>query len=113
MFLFDDRENESSFVKYMKVLFTWHLHINCLIFLLLYLIIIHNDIVLKLLIVFLVQTRSKVMQSYVKDLNEQNDVLLSTLDEIEQENDNCVSCLESKLYKATSSAEVYNIAHHS
>ena len=43
----------------------------------------------------------KTLESYVKDLLEQNDVLVQTIDELEKEANNRVTKLESRLQKTT------------
>ena len=48
----------------------------------------------------------KTLESYVKDLLEQNDVLVQTVDELEKEANNRVSILEGKLQKVSVSAKV-------
>jgi hypothetical protein len=45
--------------------------------------------------------KNKTLESYVKDLVEQNDVLVQTIDELEKEANNRVSLLETKLQKAS------------
>lgn len=44
----------------------------------------------------------KTLESYVKDLLEQNDVLVQTIDELEKEANNRVTKLESRLQKTSS-----------
>ena len=48
-----------------------------------------------------IQLKIKTLESYVKDLLEQNDVLVQTIDELEKEANNRVSKLEAKLLKST------------
>jgi hypothetical protein len=49
----------------------------------------------------------KTLESYVKDLLEQNDVLVQTVDELEKEANNRVTLLETKLQKTAVSAKVF------
>ena len=58
----------------------------------------HNDETVKL--------KLKTLESYVKDLLEQNDVLVQTIDELEKEANNRVTLLENKLSKSTTAAKV-------
>jgi hypothetical protein len=53
-----------------------------------------------------VKLKLKTLESYVKDLLEQNDVLVQTIDELEKEANNRVTILENKLHKSTTSAKV-------
>ena len=53
----------------------------------------------------------KTLESYVKDLLEQNDVLVQTIDELEKEANNRVAKLETKLIKASNSLKVYLRSH--
>ena len=50
--------------------------------------------------------KMKTLESYVKDLLEQNDVLVQTIDELEKEANNRVSKLEAKLVKSSNSLRV-------
>lgn len=52
------------------------------------------------------QTRVRVLQSYVNDLSEQNGVLVTTVEELEHEANERVSSLEDKLQKASFSMKV-------
>ena len=52
------------------------------------------------------QMRVRVLQSYVKDLSEQNEVLVTTVEELEQEANDRVTVLEDKLHKASISVKV-------
>ena len=52
------------------------------------------------------QIKIKTLESYVKDLLEQNDVLVQTVDELEKEANNRVGKLEAKLQKATTYIKV-------
>jgi hypothetical protein len=54
-----------------------------------------------------IQLKMKTLESYVKDLLEQNDVLVQTIDELEKEANTRVSKLETKLQKATSCFKVF------
>lgn len=47
-----------------------------------------------------------MLQSYVKDLSEQNSVLVSTVEELEHEANSRVGVLEEKLLKASGSVKV-------
>ena len=53
-----------------------------------------------------VKLKMKTLESYVKDLLEQNDVLVQTIDELEKEANNRVSKLEAKLIKSSNSLRV-------
>ena len=53
----------------------------------------------------------KTLESYVKDLLEQNDVLVQTIDELEKEANNRVAKLETKLIKVSNSLKV-NLRSH-
>jgi hypothetical protein len=46
-----------------------------------------------------IRLKMKTLESYVKDLVEQNDVLVQTIDELEKEANSRVTKLESKLVK--------------
>lgn len=48
----------------------------------------------------------RILQAYVNDLSEQNDVLVSTLEELEKEARERVSLLEKELKKASTSSKV-------
>lgn len=53
-----------------------------------------------------------MLQSYVNDLSEQNEVLVSTVEELEREANDRVALLEEKLQKASISVKVrilYNL----
>ena len=52
------------------------------------------------------QTRVRVLQSYVNDLSEQNEVLVTTVEELEREANDRVVILEEKLQKASVSVKV-------
>ena len=52
------------------------------------------------------QTRVRVLQSYVNDLSEQNEVLVTTVEELEREANDRVIILEEKLQKASVSVKV-------
>jgi hypothetical protein len=56
-----------------------------------------------------VKLKLKTLESYVKDLLEQNDVLVQTIDELEKEANNRVTILENKLQKSSTSAKVFII----
>jgi hypothetical protein len=58
----------------------------------------HNEETIKIKI--------KTLESYVKDLLEQNDVLIQTIDELEKEANNRVAKLESKLFKSSNQLKV-------
>uniref|UniRef100_K1R9C8 Uncharacterized protein n=1 Tax=Magallana gigas TaxID=29159 RepID=K1R9C8_MAGGI len=51
------------------------------------------------------KTRVRILQAYVNDLSEQNDVLVSTLEELEKEARERVNLLEKELKKASSSSK--------
>ena len=53
-----------------------------------------------------IQIKIKTLESYVKDLLEQNDVLIQTIDELEREANSRVSKLENKLSKASNQLKV-------
>lgn len=53
-----------------------------------------------------VKLKMKTLESYVKDLVEQNEVLIQTIDELEKEANNRVLKLESKIQKSNSSNKV-------
>ena len=48
----------------------------------------------------------RILQSYVNDLSEQNEVLVQTVEELEKEANERVALLESKLTKSNSSVKV-------
>ena len=52
------------------------------------------------------QIKIKTLESYVKDLLEQNEVLVQTIDELEKEANSRVIKLESKLNKTTNNLKV-------
>lgn len=56
-----------------------------------------------------VKLKLKTLESYVKDLLEQNDVLVQTIDELEKEANNRVTLLENKLQKTSTLAKVFFI----
>jgi hypothetical protein len=58
----------------------------------------HNEETIKIKI--------KTLESYVKDLLEQNDVLIQTIDELEKEANSRVAKLEIKLTKSTNAFKV-------
>lgn len=49
----------------------------------------------------------RVLQSYVNDLSEQNEVLVTTVEELEHEANERVGILEDKLHKASISVKVF------
>lgn len=53
------------------------------------------------------RARVRLLQSYVKDLSEQNDVLVATVEELEQEANDRVIILEDKLQKNSTSVKDY------
>lgn len=55
-----------------------------------------------------IQIKIKTLESYVKDLLEQNDVLIQTIDELEKEANSRVSKLENKLIKTSNQLKVNN-----
>lgn len=55
------------------------------------------------------QAKIKTLESYVKDLLEQNDVLIQTIDELEKEANSRVIKLENKLIKTSSQLKVNNL----
>lgn len=57
-----------------------------------------------------IQLKMKTLESFVKDLLEQNDVLVQTIDELEKEANSRVLKLESKLQKSTSCYKVIILA---
>ena len=57
-----------------------------------------------------IQLKIKTLESYVKDLLEQNDVLVQTIDELEKEANNRVSKLEAKLQKTTNFFKVIHLS---
>lgn len=59
-----------------------------------------------------IKLKIKTLESYVKDLLEQNDVLVQTIDELEKEANNRVTLLENKLQKASSNAKVINFCFY-
>ena len=50
--------------------------------------------------------RMRILQSYVNDLSEQNEVLVQTVEELEKEANDRVALLESKLQKTAGSVKV-------
>lgn len=48
----------------------------------------------------------RILQSYVNDLSEQNEVLVQTVEELEKEANNRVAQLETKLQKTAASVKV-------
>ena len=52
------------------------------------------------------QTRVRVLQAYVNDLSEQNEVLVQTVEELEREANERVEILESKLQKTSGTHKV-------
>ena len=54
----------------------------------------------------LLQMRLRIMQSYVHDLSEQNEVLVQTVEELEREANDRVAILEAKLQKTAGSVKV-------
>ena len=48
----------------------------------------------------------RILQSYVNDLSEQNEVLVQTVEELEKEANERVALLEHKVQKSTGSAKV-------
>ncbi len=55
----------------------------------------------------------KTLESYIKDLLEQNDVLIQTIDELEKEANSRVAKLEAKLLKTSNQLKVRSlIAFH-
>jgi hypothetical protein len=52
------------------------------------------------------QTRVRIMQAYVNDLSEQNEVLVQTVEELEREANDRVNILESKLKQVSGSSKV-------
>ena len=53
-----------------------------------------------------IQLKIKTLESYVKDLLEQNDVLIQTIDELEKEANSRVNKLENKLVKTSNQLKV-------
>ena len=53
--------------------------------------------------------RMRILQSYVNDLSEQNEVLVQTVEELEKEANERVSLLESKLQKTAGSVKVFHL----
>ena len=51
--------------------------------------------------------RMKILQSYVNDLSDQNEVLVKTVEELEKEANDRVALLEDKLNKKTLQAKVW------
>ena len=58
----------------------------------------HNEETIKI--------KVKTLESYIKDLLEQNDVLIQTIDELEKEANSRVSKLEAKLHKTSTQFKV-------
>jgi hypothetical protein len=52
------------------------------------------------------QLRLSILQSYVNDLTEQNEVLIQTVEELEREANQRVCHVEGKLERATNTAKV-------
>ena len=52
------------------------------------------------------QARIRVLQAYVNDLSEQNEVLVQTVEELEREANERVEMLESKLQKTSGTHKV-------
>lgn len=52
------------------------------------------------------QARTRVLQAYVNDLSEQNEVLVQTVEELEREANERVEMLESKLQKTSGTHKV-------
>lgn len=50
--------------------------------------------------------RTRILQSYVNDLSEQNEVLVQTVEELEREANQRVILLESKLQKTATTVKV-------
>ena len=50
--------------------------------------------------------RMRLLQSYVNDLSEQNEVLVQTVEELEKEANERVAKLEEKLYKSEAASKV-------
>jgi hypothetical protein len=59
----------------------------------------HNEETIKLKI--------KTLESYIKDLLEQNDVLIQTIDELEKEANSRVAKLEAKVNKSNAQYKVF------
>ena len=55
---------------------------------------------------YVIQLKIKTLESYVKDLLEQNDVLIQTIDELEKEANSRVNKLENKLVKTSNQLKV-------
>lgn len=53
--------------------------------------------------------RMRLLQSYVQDLSEQNEVLVKTVEELEQEANGRVALLEDRLNKKTTLAKVSTV----
>ena len=53
------------------------------------------------------KTRVRIMQAYVNDLSEQNEVLVQTVEELEREANDRVNILESKLKQVSGSSKEY------
>ena len=52
------------------------------------------------------QKKLRILQSYISDLTEQNDVLLRTVEDLEREANDRVSLLEGKLQQAQTTVKV-------
>lgn len=50
--------------------------------------------------------RLRILQSYINDLSEQNEVLVQTVEELEKEANDRVALLENKLQKTANSVKV-------
>ncbi|KAJ8302528.1 hypothetical protein KUTeg_018924 [Tegillarca granosa] len=57
------------------------------------------------------KTRVRILQAYVNDLSEQNEVLVQTVEELEREANERVGLLESKLKQNSGSVKVLMILH--
>ncbi len=55
---------------------------------------------------FYFQTRLRILQSYVNDLSEQNEVLVQTVEDLEREANDRVTLLEGKLQRTTNTVKV-------
>ena len=53
--------------------------------------------------------RQRILQSYVNDLSEQNEVLVQTVEELEREANERVAILESKLQRTAGSVKVSDL----